>query len=711
MKMQPKRKWLVTAAIFFFCLCGCQSSDGLGGKCNVVLITIDTLRADHLSCYGYERETTPRIDAIARQGILFKNVVAPSSWTAPSMVSLFTSTYPINHGVIHGIEFQKVRGFYQEVFSEKLRTLPEILKEDGYTTFGVSSNHTLTAELGFARGFDHFTYLNWQPADVVNKLACAWDQVIRKSDRFFLWVHYIDPHSPYFPQAPWILRYSSENPAGIQQISRMPAAELVANVKTNPALLSTVQALYDSEINYVDLYVGELIKRLGLDQNTLLIITADHGEQFMEHGNMGHSIALHKEELQVPLIIKLPGTSAAQSIDQQASIVDVMPTILSLLGIDLPEQTMGTPLLDNRGVLTRLRKILPGRQSAGHRYAELDSRARLKAVIAPPWKYIYDYKAASGLLYNMISDPFEQKNLAGEQARQAADLRNQLLSFVSGAKSYPPRSQITQISTEEIEKLQTLGYLSPSGKEDADRDGVDNKADNCIDKPNGPLRGICTKVHVGEPCVNHDQCGAGGFCSMRQEDNDDDGIGDACDACEGNGAYDMDGDGQCDQAPTVFDKIWFEAEQADTIANPFTISADERASQGKFISAPNGAGSEYTPGGKVMASYTVTINQPGVYYLWGRVRVRSTEDDSFFVQIDDGSDKLWEVARGRQWHWDRVRDRHIADPALFALTEGVHTIRIKLREDGTELDKMLLTNDPNLVPGDVEGAAENQVHP
>jgi len=120
---------------------------------NIVLITIDTLRADHLSCYGYERETSPNIDKVAEKGILFKNVIAPSSWTAPSMVSLFTSTYPINHGVIHGFNFRKKREkrnqYRQAVFSDELTTLPEILKKQGYTTFGVSSNHNLKKNLGF----------------------------------------------------------------------------------------------------------------------------------------------------------------------------------------------------------------------------------------------------------------------------------------------------------------------------------------------------------------------------------------------------------------------------------------------------------------------------------------------------------------------------------------------------------------------------------
>ena len=138
---------------------------------NIVLITIDTLRADHLSCYGYKRNTSPNIDKIAEKGIIFTNVIAPSSWTAPSMVSLFTSTYPINHGVIHSFESERgKKGYFkQEVFSSELTTLTEILKQNGYTTFGVSSNHHLTEVSGFARGFDYFKYLKSSTADRINK--------------------------------------------------------------------------------------------------------------------------------------------------------------------------------------------------------------------------------------------------------------------------------------------------------------------------------------------------------------------------------------------------------------------------------------------------------------------------------------------------------------------------------------------------------------
>ena len=217
---------------------------------------------------------------------------------------------------------------------------------------------------------------------------------------------------------------------------------------------------------------------------------------------------------------------------------------------------------------------------------------------------------------------------------------------------------------------------------------------------------------------------------MNQEDGDQDGIGDVCDFCEGKGAYDIDGDGVCDDedncyyvfnpdqrdsdgdgigdacVPSSLEIIWLEAEHAEEIVSPFEIAADEDAANGSFLYAPNGTGNEYSSGGTVMATYTIRISQPGVYFLWGRVEARDGNDNSFFVQMDDNPDNLWEVEIGDDWHWDRVNDRDIVDPVRFILTRGVHTIRIKLREDGTKLDKLLLTNAIGVIPGGKGEAAE-----
>ena len=227
-----------------------------------------------------------------------------------------------------GLNFMKTKGFSQEVFSEKLTTLPATLKKQGYTTFGVSSNHTLTSEFGFARGFDYFKYVNWQSADLINEIVYEWENEINKANRFFLWVHYIDPHYPYHPKSPWIEHYSSHNQSDLAQLSRMPQGTMVRNIGKNPEILSTALALYDSEINYVDSYVGKLIEKFELNKNTLLIITSDHGEQFLEHGRIGHAINIHTEELHVPLIIKFPDVSKKESIERQVSLIDIMPTIL-----------------------------------------------------------------------------------------------------------------------------------------------------------------------------------------------------------------------------------------------------------------------------------------------------------------------------------------------------------------------------------------------
>jgi hypothetical protein len=267
-------------------------------------------------------------------------------------------------------------------------------------------------------------------------------------------------------------------------------------------------------------------------------------------------------------------------------------------------------------------------------------------------------------------------------------------------------------------------------KEDSDYDGISNEKDNCINNPNGPKEGVCTSGYRGEICRNSYECGVVGFCSMNQEDVDEDGFGDVCDFCKGNGNYDTDEDGLCDKEdncyyvfnpdqqdsngngvgdaciPSHIENHWLEAEQADVIVNPLEVAYDEKASEDRYIHSQNGTESQYWSS-FVMAIYRVTISNPGVYILWGRVSAPYGSDNSFFIQIDDDSNMLWEIQLGNSWHWDRVNNRGIADPVRFTLTEGVHTIKVKVREDGTKLDKMLLTNYPFAVPRGMGAIAGN----
>ena len=166
-------------AVLLLSISGCINQNKGKEDFNIVLITIDTLRADHLSCYGYERNTSPNIDQIAEQGTVFKNVIAPSTWTVPSMASLFTSTYPINHGALTATRATN-KIYMQDVFSDRLTTLAEILKDHGYTTLGVSSNSHLSRQFGFARGFDYFKGLRWVNARAVNKQIYLLEDKIKK---------------------------------------------------------------------------------------------------------------------------------------------------------------------------------------------------------------------------------------------------------------------------------------------------------------------------------------------------------------------------------------------------------------------------------------------------------------------------------------------------------------------------------------------------
>ena len=441
-------------------ICYAASSDE---NFNIVLITIDTLRADHLSCYGYERKTSPNIDKIAEEGILFKNAIAPSSWTAPSMVSLVTSTYPTNHGVIHGIGYRKNKTIHtQEVFSDELTTLAEILKANGYTTFGVASNLHLSEKFGFARGFDYFKCLPFRSAFHVSKTIYSWENEIKKSDKFFIWLHYFDPHYPYLARNPWIEQYTYKaltKRLNLSQKTRIELSQLIPTFKEDSQALSNLIALYDSEVSFVDFWVGNLIQKFELDKNTLIIITADHGEEFLEHDQLGHGKNLYQETIHIPLIIKLPYSSEKKRFDKQVNLLDIMPTILHLLNLNLPEQTVGKSLLKREGILSLLKEMFIEKDAADYNFSELDTRSILKTIITSKWKYIYDYGDEIGQLYNIKSDPLEQNDLADEKTRKCNQLREKLFDWVSNAKQYPTKKQGFKLSPEEKEKLKSLGYI------------------------------------------------------------------------------------------------------------------------------------------------------------------------------------------------------------------------------------------------------------
>ena len=475
--MKKNLSVILTSALFCIAsICSCKGPQDKRevNDFNIILITIDTLRADHLSCYGYDRTTSPAIDKIAEEGVLFTNAIASSPWTPPSMASIMTSLYPVSHGVRSGI-IKSGKAYNQEILSDEFTTLAELLKISGYETFGAVANVHMARELGFAQGFDHYYCEGFDEASRLNDIILSWKDKIMNSKKYFLWVHYFDPHHYYHPRTPWFDEYSSGLKTGNLQLSKMTMEELFAlipELKEKKDLLSYLTALYDSEINYVDHHIGKLIKELELDENALIIITSDHGEEFLDHGSLGHSHSLYQELIHVPLIIKMPHSlsrhekSFARICNERVSIIDIMPTILGTLGIDPPAQAAGEDLFDN-GSLSK-------EQGNNDIFSEVSTWKVLNTIIRENWKYIYNTCTQKDELYNISRDPKELNNLIHQESALAHELKQEMYRWASASPQAPSIKKEFALSNEVEEQLKAMGYLASEEQE-----ALKPKTDSC----------------------------------------------------------------------------------------------------------------------------------------------------------------------------------------------------------------------------------------
>ncbi len=399
---------------------------------NVILISIDTCRADHLSCYGFERETTPQIDAIARQGILFKNAQTPVPLTLPAHCSMLTGTYPPYHGVHRNREYQ---------LSDSQVTLAEILREQGYATGGIISSFTLDKMFGTAQGFDIYhdrfggaagsdNNLERRGAEA-SRLACDYLAEHQYED-FFLFLHYFDPHEIYQPPAPFADEYADD--------------------------------LYAGEIAYTDQCVGQVIeqlKKLDLFDSTLIIIVGDHGESLGEHGESTHGYYIYQSTIHVPFIIRAPGIAQPRTINHTASLVDVVPTVLSYLDIPIPEQVQGqdlsgylqgeNPLPDGRDVY--METLIP---------IQYDCNP-LQGVVGARWSYIHS-KAPE--LYNLEQDPAQLNNLAAQEPQQVRLMSGHLQEIVSQQDKNESADNHLRLDADSRRRLESLGYVGRSITDD-----------------------------------------------------------------------------------------------------------------------------------------------------------------------------------------------------------------------------------------------------
>ncbi|HUJ95136.1 MAG TPA: sulfatase-like hydrolase/transferase [Terriglobales bacterium] len=399
---------------------------------DVVVITIDTLRADHLGCYGYKQIHTPNLDALAADGIRFERAYTPVPVTLPSHTVIFTGTYPT---------FSGMHDFSGNKLSPTQPTLASVLKNQGYATGAVIGSAVLDSRFGLNHGFDfyydHFDFSRLdesnldameRPGNLVADQALAWLQQ-NYQKKFFLWMHLYDPHYPYRPPAPYSEQY-----------------------KDHP---------YDGEIAFADEQVGRLIRFLkdkGLYRNTLIVLSGDHGESLGEHGEKTHGFFIYNATLHVPVIIHLPGPASAKTVSELASTADLMPTILHALNIAVPGQVQGRNLLP----------LIEAKREEGDTslYAETFlprlhfNWSELRGAETDRYHFI---DAPKPELYDLSKDPGETQNLYSQKPAVAQEMRAKLTALISQYGVAEESAEKTGLDPALMERLKSLGYAGFSG--------------------------------------------------------------------------------------------------------------------------------------------------------------------------------------------------------------------------------------------------------
>jgi choline-sulfatase len=395
----------------------------------VLLISIDTLRADHLPAYGYQGVETPNLDALRREGVLFSNAYTPTPLTFPAHSSLLTGLLPAAHGVRDNVGYALDK---EKIGRGELPFLPQILKGEGYATGGAVSAYVLQGKHGLRTGFDFYEdAVEMRANRGLGGLQRAGGDTLKASldwlrgaaeKPFFFFFHIYEPHTPYTPPEPFASRYASSP--------------------------------YDGEIAAADAIIGELIaelKRLDAYDRSLIILLSDHGEGLNDHGEEEHGVLLYREAIHVPLLLKLPeGRLAGATAEAPVELTDVVPTVLSLLGLPLPESLRGTSLM------AALEPGTPARRAYSETfYPRLHfGWSDLASLIDGRWHYI---DGPDPELYDIVADPKETRNLLRDQRRVYAEMRQALQGY---PRDLAPPSAVDE---ETRQAMIALGYVGSSG--------------------------------------------------------------------------------------------------------------------------------------------------------------------------------------------------------------------------------------------------------
>jgi arylsulfatase A-like enzyme len=407
---------------------------------NVVLILIDTLRRDHLPIYGYARDTAPFLSSLAARGVVFDDAHSVSAWTAPAAASLFTSLYPFEHGVVRGLALaqrqERLRGVEIRLprLPREAETIPEALRRRGYHTFAITENPNLTPAMGFDQGFDRFdAFPRSLDAETISERLAQRADEIRGRTPYFLYLHYMDVHAPYRERPPLF----------------------------DPALSGDARKVsaYDSGIRHVDLHLRRSFEAMGWGRDTLVVVTADHGEELGDRGHFGHGASLFAEVLDIPLLIFPPGGAASGRVKEPVSLIDVLPTLREIAGLPASPTDAGLSLAR---FLRDPRASLPARPLFAHlwRRAGRDGReVALRATLQGGWKRIGG-DSSGPLLFLRPEDPGETRNLAREEPVRDKALQALYQERESRARRYSNDTIEVGLDAEQIEGLDALGYVN-----------------------------------------------------------------------------------------------------------------------------------------------------------------------------------------------------------------------------------------------------------
>jgi arylsulfatase A-like enzyme len=437
---------------------------------NVILISIDTLRADHLGCYGYERDTSPHIDKLASEGALFINSFSTSPWTLPSHVSIMTSLYGIHHQVYYS----------GEKIAPSVLTLADLLRKNDFFTCAFTGGGFVSAQYGFAKGFDAYYegrggVFHMNSAELIYDSFSNWIDNNR-GKRFFLFLHTYQPHNPYVCPHPYNTRFLDKD-------AKWEHVNFLGYLGGKPGIYKTLPdeerknavGLYDGEISYLDeKLIGPLVTKLketSLYEKTMIIFTSDHGEEFFDHKAWDHGHSLYNESIRVPLIIKFPKDRFnGMKIPQTISLVDIMPTILEEIGIECPDT-----LIDGKSLFS----ILKGRESEDRTFLadiganvlnshipqkismnkrkyklilnkEFSQEDRKFFIEPPPEKTQIE-------LFDLLNDFKEENNIAEKNSALTNEILQKINEIYSQAKK--GKSEKTEIDEKLKEQLKALGYI------------------------------------------------------------------------------------------------------------------------------------------------------------------------------------------------------------------------------------------------------------